>query len=245
MKNQNNIDPLRLLLEKYNFNLRKINKLITGAKYTAILLKNGNIGVCANLGYKINTEINTYSNLNLENFSHRIVLNAYFNALLNYSNKLNGIGDIFETINFRRYKQIVMIGLFKPIVKKFQENNIPITVFDYRKSDSFLASNFKQKQYIKEADAIILTSTSIFNSTFLNIINNTNDNCEIFMLGPSSIMTQDILQYKNIKMIFGSNFNKFDRRVLDVIQNDGGTRKFLKFGKKIISKREVFFENIS
>ena len=89
MKNYNNLEPLELLLEKYNFNLRKIEKLTTGLKYTAILLKNGNIGVCANLGYKINTEINNYSNLNLQDFSHRIVLNAYFNALLNYSNKLN------------------------------------------------------------------------------------------------------------------------------------------------------------
>ena len=231
------MEPLELLLKKYNFDLKKIEKLTTGLKYTAILLKNGNIGVCANLGYKINTEINNYSNLNLQDFSHRIVLNAYFNALLNYSNKFNGNGDIFDIINFRKYKNVVMIGLFKPIVKKFQENNIPISVFDYRKSDPLLASNSKQKRLLRKADSVILTSTSIFNMTFINIINKTNDDCNIFMLGPSSIMTQELLQYRNIKMVFGATFKKFDNRILKVIQNDGGTRKFLKFGNKCILQK--------
>ena len=237
MKNHNNLEPLELLLEKYNFNLRKIEKLTTGLKYTAILLKNGNIGVCANLGYKINTEINNYSNLNLQDFSHRIVLNAYFNALLNYSNKSNGHGDIFEIINFRKYNNVVMVGLFKPIIKKFQENNIPISVFDYRKTSSVLTSSSKQKQLLKKSDAVILTSTSIFNMTFLNLINATNNDCYIFMLGPSSIMTQELLQYRNIKMVFGATFKKFDNRILKVIQNDGGTRKFLKFGNKCILQK--------
>jgi|LGVF01.1.fsa_nt_gb uncharacterized protein (DUF4213/DUF364 family) len=237
MKTYNNIEPLELLLEKHDFDLRKLEKLTTGTKYTAVLLKNGNIGVCANLGHKINTEIINYSKLNLKDFSHRIVLNAYFNALLNYSNKSEKKGDIFEIVNFRRYKHIVMIGLFKPIVKKFQEDNIPIIVFDYRKTNSVLTSSIEQNKFQRKADAIILTSTSIFNNTFLNLIYNTNNNCDIFMLGPSSIMTQELLQYRNIKIIFGATFRKFDHRVLNVIQNDGGTRKFLKFGNKCILQK--------
>ncbi|MCK4654696.1 MAG: hypothetical protein KAU01_09640 [Candidatus Cloacimonetes bacterium] len=245
MKNQNNTDPLELLLEKYNFNLRKINKLTTGAKYTAILLKNGNIGVCANLGHKIISQIDKYLNIDLNNFSHRIVLNAYFNALLNYDDEFCKSGDIFEKINFRKYKHIIMIGLFKPIVKKFQENNIPLTVFDYRKSETLITSNSKQRQHLQEADTVILTATSIFNLTFLNITNNTGDNCEIFMLGPSSIMIKEILQYRNIKMIFGSTFKKFDDRVLEIIRNNGGTREFLKYGEKRIFKIGEIDENLS
>lgn len=127
-----------------------------------------------------------------------------------------------------------MVGFSKPIVEKFQEDNIPITAFDYRKSDPLLSSNSKQKKLLRKADSVILTSTSIFNMTFINIINKTNNDCDIFMLGPSSIMAQDLLQSKNIKMIFGATFKKFDNRVLEVIKNDGGTRKFLKFGKKRI-----------
>ncbi|MBC8527744.1 MAG: hypothetical protein ISS28_03635 [Candidatus Cloacimonetes bacterium] len=245
MKNHNNLEPLELLLKKYNFDLRKIKKLTTGLKYTAILLKNGNIGVCANLGYKINTEINNYSNLNPQDFPHRIVLNAYFNALLNYSNKLDKTGDLFDVVNFQEFKNIVMVGLFKPTIEKFQEDNIPITVFDYKKPDSILTSMSEQKHFLKKADAVILTSTSIFNLTFFDIINEINEDCSIYMLGPSSIMTQEILQYRNIKMIFGATFKKFDNRVLKVIQNDGGTRKFLKFGKKQIFTNSEIYENLS
>lgn len=232
-----NSDPLELLFKEYHFNLEKIEKLVTGIKYTAVLFKNGNIGVCANLGYKINTEINNYSNLNLNDFSHRIVLNAYFNALLNYSNKLNKTGDLFDVVNFQEFKNIVMVGLFKPIVEKFQEDNIPITVFDYKKPDSILTSMSEQKHFLKKADAVILTATSIFNLTFLELINEINDDCSIYMLGPSSIMAKEILQYRNIKMIFGATFKKFDNRVLEIIKNDGGTRKFLKFGNKCILQK--------
>ena len=227
-------EPLELLLKKYGFKTGNIKKIVAGIKYTAVLLTNGNIGVCANLGNKIDPQIDKYVNIDLHNFSHRIVLNAYFTAFLNYHENYNENGDIFEKIDFRKYKQIVMIGLFKPIVKKFQEKNISLTVFDYRKSDSSITSNSEQKQHLQKSDAVILTATSIFNLTFLEIVNYTNNDCEIFMLGPSSIMTTEIFQYRNIKMIFGSTFRKFDDRILEIIRNDGGTRDFLKYGEKRI-----------
>ncbi len=138
-----------------------------------------------------------------------------------------------------------MIGLFKPIVEIFQRNNIPLKVFDYRKSDNILTVMSKQKQILQKTDAVILTSTSIFNLTFLEIIKEINDNCDIFMLGPSSIMAEEILQYRNVKMIFGATFNKFDEKVLKIIDNDGGTRKFLKLGQKRIAIFGETNENLS
>ncbi|MEA2095586.1 MAG: DUF364 domain-containing protein [Candidatus Cloacimonadota bacterium] len=228
------IEPLELLYNKYDFEIDNIKKIVTGSRYTALLLNDGHIGVCANLGHIVKTEKNIYSNLNLKNFSHRIVLNAYYNAILNYSGKYK-TGDIFEKVNFKTFNNIVMIGLFKPIVEIFQKNNIPLKVFDYKKNDNVLTSMSEQQQILKKTDAVILTSTSIFNLTFMDLIKNINDNCNIFMLGPSSIMAKEVLQYKNIKMIFGSTFDKFDDRVLKIIDNDGGTRKFLKLGQKRIA----------
>jgi len=237
-------EPLELLLEHYGFEIENISKIVSGIKYTAVMLTNGNIGVCANLGNKVNPEKKTYFSLDLTNFSHRIVLNAYFTAILNYSVEYK-IGDIFEEIDFRKFKNIVMIGLFKPIVEVFQRNNIPLKVFDYRKSDNIITAMSKQKQNLQKTDAVILTSTSIFNLTFLEIIEETNDNCDIFMLGPSSITAEEILQYRNIKMIFGATFNKFDEEVLKIIDNDGGTRKFLKLGQKRIAIFGETDENLS
>jgi len=238
------IEPLELLLVKYGFEIDRIKKIVSGAKYTAVMLTKGSIGVCANLGNKVNTKKSVYYNLDLKNFSHRIVLNAYFNALLNYSVK-HEKGDIFKKINFMKFNNIVMIGLFKPIVKIFQQQNISLTVFDYIKSDTILTSMSDQKEILKKTDAIILTSTSIFNLSFIDIVNEVSDNCSIFMLGPSSIMSKEILLYRNIKMIFGSTFDKFDEKVLEIIKQGGGTRKFLKFGQKQIAIKGEIDENIS
>ena len=231
-----NTEPLEFLLSKYKFETKKIEKISTGKKYTAVLLKNGNIGVCANLGNKIIPEKSIYSNYDLTNFSHRIVLNAYLNSLLNYSNNYQNSADIFDVIDFKKYNKIVMLGFFKPVLKKFDDAGIPITIFDLSKHDSALTPLSEKYPILQEANAIILTSTSIFNTTFINSINSTNDSCEIFLLGPSSIMTKELFDYKNIKMIFGSTFGKYDHRILKIIQNDGGTKDFLKFGNKCILK---------
>jgi len=45
-------------------------------------------------------------------------------------------------------------------------------------------------------------------------------------------MVPELLPYKNIKMIFGAAFERNDTRVLAVIENNGGTRQFLKLGGK-------------
>lgn len=239
MKNyKRNTEPLEFLLSKYKFKIGKIENISTGLRYTAVLLKNGNIRVCANLGHKIDPEKNNYLTTDLKNFSHRIVINAYFNALLNYSHSSNSTVDIFQAIDFEKYKKIVMLGFIKPVVEKFHKLSIPISVFDFQKKYPVLTPIFEQKKLLKEADAIILTSTSIFNATFLDSINATNDNCDIFMMGPSSIMTPELLEYKNIKMIFGATFNKSDNRVLKIIREDGGTRKFLKFENKGVLQKE-------
>lgn len=136
----NKPEPLEFLFTKYKVNFSNVHKVVTGAKYTALLLKNGNIGVCANFGNRIEDNPGKYSKLDLKNISHRIFLTAYFNALLNYTDDYKKSGDIFDIIDFRKYKNIVMIGLFKPIVRKFEEENISLSVFDYLKDDSVLIS---------------------------------------------------------------------------------------------------------
>ncbi|MCB2208688.1 MAG: DUF364 domain-containing protein [Bacteroidetes bacterium] len=235
-----NIEPLELFLTKYNFEINGIEKICTGQKYTAVLLKSGNIGVCANFGHKIDSQKANYSNPNLKNISHRIVLNAYFSALFNYSNHNKSCIDIFEAIDFKKYKKVVMLGLFNSLSKKFDDAEISIIVSDPRSKNHNLSPASEQKKFLSKADTVILTSTSVFNATFLNVINHTNDQCDIFMLGPSSIMTPEMFHYKNIKIIFGATFMKFDHRVLKIIQEDGGTKDFLKYeNKRILQKVNI------
>ncbi|MBL7128666.1 MAG: hypothetical protein ISS16_06740 [Ignavibacteria bacterium] len=227
------IEPLEHFFEKYGVDVSKIDRLVFGIRYTAVLLKNGNIGVCANLFNKVEVEIEDLKLPDLNNISHRIILNAYFNAALNYSNKYNDESDIFDIIHFSAYKKIVMIGYFGPLLERFKQDNIKISVFDLKKKNYQFTSEKSKMKYTSKAEAVILTATSIFNETFMSIVKNTRNNCDIFILGPSSIMNEDMLKYKNIKMIFGSVFQSSDERVLNTIRTGGGTKQFIRFGKKV------------
>lgn len=226
-------EPLTHYVNKYGISVSQLDRIIIGSKYSAVQLKNGHIGVCSNLRKKFDVDILELQNPDLENTNHRILITAYFNALLNYNNKYIRTADIFDKINFKNIKNIVMIGMFKPILKKFEESNIDVSVFDMRDNTNEVLPYKNEMEYVAKADAIILTSTSIFNRTFMDIIKNSKESCHIFLLGPSTIMNTDMFSYKNIKCIFGSVFNRFDDRVLDTISKGEGTRKFLPFGKKV------------
>jgi hypothetical protein len=226
-------EPLTHYVHKHGVDTANIDKIVCGRKYSAVLLKNGNIGVCANLDNQVDIEIEELKTPDLKRIQHRIILNAYFNGLLNDLNHYEKTGDIFEDIDFRSYKNIVMIGLFKPLLAKFKRDRIQINVFDMIKEHDELIPIKDERKYIKKADVIILSATSIFNGTFMDIVNQTMENCDIFLLGPSAVMDKDMFRYKNIRKIFGAIFKPGDQNVLDAIRNGFGTRKYLQYGRKV------------
>jgi uncharacterized protein (DUF4213/DUF364 family) len=226
-------EPLKHLVEKHGVDRVKIEKIVCGQRYSAVLLKNGNIGVCANLLKHVNLTIEDLKKPDLSNTGHRIILNAYFNSLLNYSNHYEKNLDIFDAVDFKHYKAIVMVGLFKPILEKFNKSRIEIHVFDKIKESSLLEPISKEMAYIKKADALILTATTIFNGTFMEIVDHSCENCDIFLLGPSAILDRDMFRYKNIKRIFGAVFEPGDERVLNTIKQGFGTKKFIRYGRKV------------
>jgi uncharacterized protein (DUF4213/DUF364 family) len=106
-------------------------------------------------------------------------------------------------------------------------------VFDQIKESDRLIPIEEEPAYIKRADAVILTATSVFNGTFMEIIDNTAENCDIFLLGPSSIMDRDMLSYRNIRKIFGSIFAAKDERILKATTQGFCTKEFIKYGRKV------------
>jgi hypothetical protein len=51
-----------------------IDKIVCGLKNSAVLLKNGNIGVCANLDNLVEIEIEELKTPDLEKIPHRIII---------------------------------------------------------------------------------------------------------------------------------------------------------------------------
>jgi uncharacterized protein (DUF4213/DUF364 family) len=229
-----NFEPLKHFYNKYNYDVTLVRKIVVGERYTAVVMRNGNIGVCANQDRTLEKKIITPKSIDLKNEQHRIIYNAYLNALLNYKNEYESEFDIFSAVDFTQYKNSVMIGYFIPIVKKFDSAKIKLSVFDMLLEDERLTSHEKKNDYVTKADCRIVTATTIMNSTLGDLLSQTNDNCDVYLLGPSSIMHEDMLLNTNIKSIFGAIFKKNDDDVLKLIKEGRGTRDFIKLGRKVV-----------
>jgi len=226
-------EPLEYFFEKYGIHLDSINQIVCGEKYVAVLLKNGKLGVCATLDHYVNLDVKDLRFPDLSNISHRIVLNAYFNAAYNYQNQYDTSVDIFDQIDFKQYHKIVMIGFFRSLAEKFENEGIALTIFDKKAEDEKLTSMNDQLSEVAKADAVILSSTTVFNNSFLGLINATKDECDIYTLGPSTILNKEMFKYRNIKLLFGAVFEPNDINTIRIIEQGGGTKQFLPFMDKV------------
>jgi uncharacterized protein (DUF4213/DUF364 family) len=231
------IEPLQHFLLKYGSGYDFIQRIVAGEKYVAVIHKNGSLGVCSTLFNPVEVDLEVFRKPDIQILSHRIMLNAWFNAFLNNRILPEGEGDIFDIVDFRRYQRIVMVGYFRPLVKKFRDNEIALKIFDKLVKEPDVLPQTLLLKSVSEADCLILTATSIFNNTFQEINLNTGKNTETYILGPSSILHRDMFLYPNIQMVFGCIFHENTDKVAGIVANGGGTRDFLPFAKKVFIRR--------
>lgn len=231
-------EPIEYFLAKDGFCREQIAEWVIGEKYVGIMNTEGYVGVCATLGTQMNDDLFKHGEPDISNPVHRIILNAWFNSLNNYSESYDDIRDIFDSVNFRSKNKIVMVGYFESLYEKFVRENIDLEVFDIQKKSTVLSEieGFDRAAY--ECDTMILTGTSIFNNTFNEVIAKTGDTCNIYLLGPSNILSRDMFRYRNIKIVFGSVFQRNDRRVFDRIKEGRGTQGFLEYLDKVYISRD-------
>jgi len=234
----NTTDPIRHFYNETGFDRSQIDDLIIGDKYVALMNRQGNIGVCATLNTRVDQSILNARSPDLSNPSHRIILNAWFNSIHNYRREYTEIVDIFDRIDFSLHNNIVMVGYFESLYEKFTARNINLSVYDIAKKSSNLDDIESMEDSLHNAEAVILTGTTVFNGTFTSVIGKTGDNTDIFLLGPSNILSEQMFEYRNIKVVFGSVFERGDSRVLDKIAQGSGTRGFLQYLKKVYIKSD-------
>ncbi|RPH34053.1 MAG: hypothetical protein EHM93_02515 [Bacteroidales bacterium] len=226
-------DILQQLFAKHPFRKEKIAEIIFGTNHCAICLTNGNIGVCSTLGIKLVDDVDILANPDFKRIEHRAVVNAWINANANYTLTPNGNGNIFDAIDFTRYKGIVMIGYFESLANRFKELGIDITVFDLDSAQKPVESVDNQSVFLSKADAVVLTATSIFNKTYNKVLAESNPNADIFMLGPSTPLDSLMFSDSRLKLLFGTLFNENDSRILEIIRLGGSAKIFLPLAKKV------------
>lgn len=226
-------EPVKHFYSLVGFDRKKIQEWVIGEKYVAVMNTEGNIGVCARLGTEMDEGLFRDGEPDPDNPGHRIILNAYFNSVCNYENLYDERRDIFDSIDFSQHRRIVMIGYFESLYRKFSEKNIALEVFDIQKESNILTDISAMERSLSGAGSIILTGTTIFNNTFNDIISIAPAGCNIFLLGPSNILSVEMFRYPGIKVVFGSVFDKNDSRVLEKIAEGSGTRGFLPYLHKV------------
>ncbi len=229
-------DPIRHFYKKAGYNPRLIKELVVGEKYTAVILQDGRLGVCATLG-NVMGRITADFQADLKNPVHRIILNAYFNALLNYDNEYEEGRDIFEEIPFDNYNQVVMVGWFRTLHKKFRDKGLPVKAYDILEKSKYLDPLEEMHGAVRKADALVVSSTTIFNKTLKEITDLASAECDIFMLGPSTIMHPDMFRHTPVKALFGSVFKLHDKAVINIIKSGCGTPEFSGHMRKVFLKR--------
>jgi uncharacterized protein (DUF4213/DUF364 family) len=230
-------DILKTLFSENSFKSEAIETIAIGDKYVGIMLTNGNIGVAAKLKEGVlDNPIRILDNPDFNNYSHRILVNAWINARSNYNITISGEGDIFEALDFSAYKNIVMIGFFSSLVGKFKEKDLNLSVFDLNEYEVPVEPITKQKEYVQNADCIILTATSLANLTYKDLLSYSSEACSILMLGPSSPLSHILAKKLGLSIVFGAQFEPFDYQVISLIRSGGGTRSFLHLMKKVYIK---------
>ena len=229
-----NFDPISLFLNKIKVDVSAIKDFIIGKKYACVVLNNGNIGLAANIFNVSNFDFRSIQQFDTENYTHRLFLLAYFNARLNCEKNEYTRADIFNVINFKKYKKIVMIGYSQPMYEKLKKMNIEPVVFDYSSDESFITEQNLLSENLKNANSVILTGTSIINNSFNDILKDVGNACDVFLIGPSVPLSKELFETEEIKGIFGTIFEENRQMVIDLIKQDKGTNCLKKYGKKVV-----------
>jgi hypothetical protein len=227
------VDPIEWMSDRYPYDPDRILACTRGSVYTALMLANGQIGVCATPGNPEDTDPVSIFQADLSRTDHRILVNAFYNAHCNCKTDMMKHGDIFELIDFSRTSKHVMIGYFPPLVEKFRKGGIPVSVFDHSKEFPDVFPAGEMSTLVPEAEKIIMTSTTIFNGSFSKILALKNPSSQLYLLGPSTPLDPDFKQEFGIAGLFGMIFEPYDFEVLKIIGQGHGTPSFSAKGKKV------------
>lgn len=225
------IDPLEHFLTFEPLLKENIKSYTIGARYCIIELNNGNYGVCGVGIFKLETHIP--NKIDLNNFSHRHLYTCYLNAIYNPEHFTKPTSSFVDNINSNEFKIIVMIGLFRPLLKRYQKLGISPIIFDLNKDEVGITPMEEQPYWLKKADLVILTGTTIANNTLKEILYNINSSTRVAMAGPSTLLHPYMFELHENLVLSGMLFEPNNLELVKCINEGYGTQHFKKYGKKV------------
>lgn len=225
----NHKDPLQELHEHYGFHPDYIKNYSSGSLYNFTETQNNEYGIASTLNSK---PINIPATIDFNSLSHRSLYTAYLNALINTRCNCKDSNDLISEMNIDASEKIVMIGYFRPIINIFKNSIRNLSIFDDQNDDLIVLPSSLKNEKIKHADVLIITATSIINNSFCKEISLLSKNSRIYILGPSSIMSDYFKTEHKVVKIFGSQIVDTNSLKIAILQ-DKAPPCFSKFIDKV------------
>lgn len=227
----------------------QVKTVCLGLGYTAVIISDGSPGMSytyfnRNMGCTLVNDYRDFeggpalellSLLGSKDTIERSMALALVNALIHSSlhhlppDKDNSL--LFDTLGIRPSTRVAMVGLFRPLVKLLESSGVKVEVID-----EFRKLGDKQRFYEKLdgwADAALITSTSILNNSFEEIMEHVPPRVHAALLGPSTPMLAAAFSaWPSIKALAGTVVLDVDA-VLKVVRHGLGTPYLHRHSKKV------------
>jgi uncharacterized protein (DUF4213/DUF364 family) len=224
-----------------------VEQVCMGLRYTAVTTSDGGIGLAYTyhqpkrpaaipsnyIDYEGRPAMTLLEKIKSDEPLERSQALALINAL-NYGQALRLPEDpnnriLYKTFGLQAGCKVAMVGYFGPLVTYLKKQKAALEIIDLG-----LGLGDKTQFYKKLnawADVLVLTATSLLNSTTEEIVGHAHHTVKIVMLGPSTPMVADAFRHLPIQMFAGTvPINK--AQVLKAIRHGMGTRVIHRFSKK-------------
>lgn len=231
-----------------------ISYLCLGLGYTAVVTSDGGVGLAYTYfdhktGCTLVRDYHDYENCPaadllplmrssapLERSMALALINALAHGDLVHLPSDKGNSRLFDTLAIGPSTRVAMVGFFKPLMAILTEKGASVEVID-----EFRGIGDKKTFYQKLnnwADAALITSTSLLNSTFEDIIHHTGAHVRAALLGPSTPMVSDAFSaWPAIKALAGT-VPLEKAQILKAVRHGLGTPYLHKHSKKITLQTE-------
>ncbi|MBN2048829.1 MAG: DUF364 domain-containing protein [Spirochaetales bacterium] len=227
---------------------RRIQTATVGLKYTAVSLDDGSLGVSYtwNQGHccgPMEEAFRDYEDEKAQVLLEKIredgpVGRSLAVALLNALNSSRALAMpldkdnsiLFDALKLKEGSFLAMVGFFKPVVKLLRDIKVELYIIDHSHN---MGSADELYGIVKEkAEALIVTSTTIVNGSFDEIMEHCPAGLPIAMLGPTTPMIPEVFTDYGISFLAGTAPDKIDL-TMRLLRQGAGTPDFQKHARKV------------
>jgi uncharacterized protein (DUF4213/DUF364 family) len=227
----------------------RIDHVCLGLRYTAVTTSDGGIGLAYTMGserhrpteeqaryvdWEGRPALDLLEKIKSSDPGERSQALALVNAL-NYGYALMLPEDphnriLFKTCQVDTGCKVAMVGYFGPLVAYFETRGVALEIIDQKRG---LGQKDRFYEKLRTwADVLLLSATSLLNSTTEEVISQTSRGVKTILLGPSTPMIAEAFAPLPVHMLAGTVPIDKDK-VLKAVRHGMGTRVIHRYSKKV------------